>query len=1019
MSVIRILHPIEIREYESPPLLDSFGRKKFLVLPTSLMLLLETLRQPSSKIALVIQCGYFRARHRFFGSQFRSDDIAFVAGRLNLPTSELLQLSKQTLLRQREAIAECFGFRQFLQTDRKTLGIDIAGWVRNGYRPSEIFRQSVNRCHSNRIVLPNYNLLATLITQQVNRQKAELSRIINESLTSEQKQQLDELLAKSSFADSASNTRSLLTLLKQPSQSLKPSDIKANLNDWQNLQTLYQNFSPIIAKLNLSAANLRYYAQTVLKADILQISRRADESRYLHLLAFIAFQTFRYQDVLVDSFLQSVQTTVNSATQAYRDKYFLEREEKRRTFNLFLQSVQESVLPTLTSIEDTLKRQNSNPAEKLLLIEMAMSLKESERRQIENQTELLLKETASARNSHDFYNILQKQSLKLQKRAADIVRCLQVDEKQVQPDLFHALKHFQRRGGQIEKNAPQNFLSPKEKAFLNHGGEKFPVSLYKVLLFQQLSVGIKSGTVNFSDSHKYRSLDDYLISREFWQQHHITLLEQADLQDFSNFPKILNDMSDNLQTAFQETNRRLEANLNLHLKFKADRDWIVSTPKQDAVLAAPLKNYFPSRQLVPLSEVLSSVNQAVPFLDEFHHWQTRRRQLRPVNQVFFAGIIGTGCELGIGKMAYISKHIGEIDLENTVNWYFSPENLQNANAKIVNFLNNLELPNFFRRTQDRLHTSSDGQKYAVSVPSLNANHSFKYFGHDKGVTVYSFIDERHLLFYSTVISAAEREAAYVIDGLLHNEVIKSDIHSTDSHGFTEIVFGVSHLLGFSFAPRLKQLSKHRLYSFEKRKVYENLGYKILPKLYIDTKLIEDNWDDILRFVATIKLKYTTASQLFKRLNSYSKQHPLYQALKEFGKIIKTLFILRYIDDVELRQAIEKQLNKIEHAHRFAKAVAFANNQEFSQGEKELQNVAADCRRLIENSIICWNYLYLTNKLTEMQNDHQKQALLESVKAGSIITWKHINFHGEYDFSAEKMQDSVGLNLPKIMAWKAE
>ena len=188
----------------------------------------------------------------------------------------------------------------------------------------------------------------------------------------------------------------------------------------------------------------------------------------------------------------------------------------------------------------------------------------------------------------------------------------------------------------------------------------------------------------------------------------------------------------------------------------------------------------------------------------------------------------------------------------------------------------------------------------------------------------------------------------------------------------------------TFAPRLKQLSKQRLYSFEKRKIYENLGFKILPKLYIDTKLIEDNWDDILRFVATIKLKYTTASQLFKRLNSYSNQHPLYQALKEFGKIIKTLFILRYIDDVELRQSIEKQLNKIEHAHRFAKAVAFANNQEFSEGEKELQNVAADCRRLIENSIICWNYLYLTHKLTKADKD-EKDELLRAIKEGSIIT----------------------------------
>ena len=118
----------------------------------------------------------------------------------------------------------------------------------------------------------------------------------------------------------------------------------------------------------------------------------------------------------------------------------------------------------------------------------------------------------------------------------------------------------------------------------------------------------------------------------------------------------------------------------------------------------------------------------------------------------------------------------------------------------------MELPNLYRRHQEKLHTSSDGQKYGVSVPSLNANYSFKYFGQEKGVSVYSFIGERHLLFYSTVISSSEREAAYVIDGLLHNEAIKSNIHSTDSHGFTEVVFAVTHLLGFTFAPRLKTLA---------------------------------------------------------------------------------------------------------------------------------------------------------------------------------------------------------------------
>lgn len=124
-------------------------------------------------------------------------------------------------------------------------------------------------------------------------------------------------------------------------------------------------------------------------------------------------------------------------------------------------------------------------------------------------------------------------------------------------------------------------------------------------------------------------------------------------------------------------------------------------------------------------------------------------------------------------------------------------------------------------------------------------------------------------------------------------------------------------------------------------------------------VIKEYWDDILRLVTTIKLKETSASDIFRRLNSYSKQHKLYQDLKSFGQIIKSDFILRYIDDVELRQVIEKQLNKVELANRFTRAIAVGNPREFTQGDKEDQEIAESCNRLIKNSIICWNYLYLS------------------------------------------------------------
>ncbi len=300
----------------------------------------------------------------------------------------------------------------------------------------------------------------------------------------------------------------------------------------------------------------------------------------------------------------------------------------------------------------------------------------------------------------------------------------------------------------------------------------------------------------------------------------------------------------------------------------------------------------------------------------------------------------------------------------------------------------LELPQLYRREPDQLHTSSDGQKFEVAVESLNARHSFKYFGQQKGVTVYSFIDERHLLFSSTVISSAEREAAYVIDGLMHNEVVKSDIHSTDTHGYAEVIFGATFLLGFSFAPRLAHLDRQQLYAFDKRKTYEEKGYLILPGAYLKPEIITARWEEILRFIATIKLKHTTASQLFKRLNSYSRQHPLYSALKEFGKLPKTIFILKYLDDCSLRQAIEKQLNKIESAQKFAKAISFGHGQEIIQADKAEQDVAEGCRRLIKNAIICWNYLYLTQQLQEAETEERRTTLLTALKNGSVVSWQH-------------------------------
>ena len=123
------------------------------------------------------------------------------------------------------------------------------------------------------------------------------------------------------------------------------------------------------------------------------------------------------------------------------------------------------------------------------------------------------------------------------------------------------------------------------------------------------------------------------------------------------------------------------------------------------------------------------------------------------------------------------------ELENAVNWSFSIDNIIAANDKVVAAMDRMEPPRIYHNSMTALQTSSDGEKFEVRQPSLNANYSFKNFGRLQGVSAYSTIDERGLHWYSQVISPAERESTYVIDVLMHNDVVNRTIHSTGKHGF--------------------------------------------------------------------------------------------------------------------------------------------------------------------------------------------------------------------------------------------
>ena len=167
---------------------------------------------------------------------------------------------------------------------------------------------------------------------------------------------------------------------------------------------------------------------------------------------------------------------------------------------------------------------------------------------------------------------------------------------------------------------------------------------------------------------------------------------------------------------------------------------------------------------------------------------------------------------------------------------------------------------------------------------------------------------------------------------------------------------MTYLLGFRFAPRIRDLSDVKLFTLNKCDKFSNLDGILKGK--INEKIIKDNYDEVLRLASSIKEGTVTSSLIISKLASYSRQNSLAAALREMGKIEKTIFILDYISSEELRRKIQKGLNKGEAMNGLARAIFFGKQGEQRERTMQSQLQKASTLNLIINAINIWNTLYL-------------------------------------------------------------
>ncbi len=286
--------------------------------------------------------------------------------------------------------------------------------------------------------------------------------------------------------------------------------------------------------------------------------------------------------------------------------------------------------------------------------------------------------------------------------------------------------------------------------------------------------------------------------------------------------------------------------------------------------------------------------------------------------------------------------------------------------------------------------ASDSKKIGVWDQNLLTEWHVRYQG--RGIMIYWHIDRKSALIFSQLKSCSSSEVAHMIQGVLHH-CTDSDVQKNyvDSHGQSAVGFAFSYMLGFDLLPRIKAIHKEKLYRPETghANAYQNLQ-PILTRP-IRWNLIQEQYDLIVKFTTALRLGTADAESILRRFTSNNAQHPVYQALIELGKAVKTIFLCRYLHSQDLRREIQEGLNVIESSNNVNDFILYGKSGEVSTNRREDQELTMLCLHLLQNSVSYINTLLLQS----VCHEHQwiDKLTKEDKRAINPLFFEHINPYG--------------------------
>jgi TnpA family transposase len=409
-----------------------------------------------------------------------------------------------------------------------------------------------------------------------------------------------------------------------------------------------------------------------------------------------------------------------------------------------------------------------------------------------------------------------------------------------------------------------------------------------------------------------------------------------------------------------------------------------------------------------LLDMLKEADLRIGFTDAFRTVTDHETLPRNVlQQRLLLCLNGLGTNTGLKRMASGQDGVTHKDLLYVRRRFITREGLREAITAVVNATLRARHPGIWG--EGTTACAADSKQFGAWDQNLMTEWHARYGG--RGVMVYWHVERKSLCVYSQLKTVSSSEAAAMIEGVLrHCTEMEVDRTYVDSHGQSEVAFSFCTVLGFQLLPRLKGIRRQTLY---RPVTGAPDAYPALQPVLtrpIDWALIERQYDQVVKYATALRLGTAAASDILRRFTRANLQHPTYKALVELGKALRTAFVCRYLNDIQLRREIHEGLNVVENWNSANDFILYGRGGESATNRVEDQEATVLSLHLLQNCMVFINTLMIQRVLgepiwAERMGAAERRGL-------TPLTWGHVNPYGLFRLD---MATRLPLDLPGIGA----